>query len=195
MGFYKVTINGSETIKEDYNKIINQLRIDTNNALNQMGKTLIASLQNHINIDFYDKYDPKSYPRRKDFPQYGKSLLSEDYMNIDVTGTMLAMEYLPRGEHSGKMKDTLNWKKKQQGGNAPIKPNPLHGNELIARLQTGKGYDWKLKNGDYPPRPFWNLFIEDVEKNFEGEFIATMQSKGYDFKQDGSLILDGNEKL
>lgn len=198
MGFYNFAISGTETISEDFEKIKSKLNVDINDSLNRMSIYLITQLQNHINIDFYDKYDPTSYPRRKDYPQFGKSLLDKEYMDIETGLNTLTLTYLPQGGHSGKMKDTLNWNKKKGGknGDNPIKPNPVHGNELIQRLQTGQGYDWQKKDGGFPPRPFWNLFIEDVERNFESRFIFELQSKGYDIKRKGKgFILDGTEKL
>ncbi|MBQ0125826.1 MAG: hypothetical protein KBS59_05820, partial [Clostridiales bacterium] len=70
--------------------------------------------------------------------------------------------------------------------------------DLIRRLQTGKGYDWHLKNGkDFPKRPFWNNFVdEQINEKISQNFIRGMESRGYTVKSDGKdVTADGNEKL
>lgn len=178
MGFYNFAISGTETITEDFEKIKSKLNVDINDSLNRMSIYLITQLQNHINTDVYKKYYPHEYKRRSENSLLGRSLLSEEYMDLQVNGTRLSFTYLPSGEHQNS-----KW-------------NLKDGNDLINVLQTAIGYRWESEYDKIPPRPFWNLFIEDVERNFESRFIFELQSKGYDVKQKGKgFILDGTEKL
>ena len=93
------------------------------------------------------------------------------------------------------MKDTLNWDGDSASfsGNEPLKPHPANGDELIAILETGTGYDWKC---DVPSRPFWTNFAEEQKSDqIMLHFIAGMspykvEKTGEDVLFDGSEYVD-----
>lgn len=203
MGFFNVEIEGMETLQADLNKEVGAIYRAVPSALQLVGSEMILDLQKHINEDFYDKYDPVAYPRRRDFPAFGTPIIDASNMDISVNGLSLAFTYSPMGFHSGQLKDTLNWN--ESSGNAamlsgeyPIKPNPVHGDDLIRRLQTGKGYDWHLKKGkDFPARPFWDKFVdEQINERISQNFVRGMNLKGYTvISENEDVIADGNEKV
>lgn len=134
-------------------------------VLEMIGGEMIEDLQKHIQKDVYDAYTPTSYPRRKDHPEFGTSLIDIKNFDTRVNDDTLEFDYHPTGFHSGKMKDVLNYdphyKASRASAENPLKPHPVHGDALIERIETGKGYDWRLKDADFPQRPFWSNFVDE----------------------------------
>ena len=62
--------------------------------------------------------------------------------------------------------------------------NPLDENELIHRIESGSGYEWKTY--DPPQRPFWKPFVESwyqqgaVSNALESALRKLLQGEGYD---------------
>lgn len=163
-----------DTFVRDAYDALNEIGNNVPRVLNVMGSEMIHDLQTHINKDVYAAYKPSSYPRRKDNPQYGTPL--DDLKNFTTrihstdVGIMeyqstLEFDYHPDGTHTGKRKDTLDYDAKLSAnrgmsGDDSLKPNPVHNDVLINRLQTGRGYDWVPKD-KIPPRPFWSNFVDE----------------------------------
>ena len=139
-------------------------------VLNSIGAEMIHDLQRHINTDVYKAYQPRAYLRRKDHPEYGTPLDDNTNFdtNIDVTGdeATLTFSYFPTGYHKAKFKDLPN-DYRDFTNNEPIKPNPVHGDVLINRIQKGEGYDWKVP--DIKPRQFWDNFTRE---EFSGKIVT-----------------------
>lgn len=162
------------------------------NVLQTIGGEMIEDLQKHIQKDVYDAYTPTSYPRRKDNPRFGTALDDIKNFSTHVDDDTLEFDYHPTGFHSGKMKDALNFntRYKEAGATAelPLKPHPVHGDDLIERIESGKGYDWRLKNADFPQRPFWSNFVDEemnggIIRHFNRAVSITNMTDGkYDYK-------------
>jgi hypothetical protein len=174
--FFSVTITGEETLTNDLNDFIKGLRDPIWEGLSAAADGMKNSLQAHIQSDVYDAYEPKSYPRRSKYPNYGLALNDLDNkVVLDVSfpnALSMLFNYTPVGYHSGKMQDTLDafykgshepTTRTNAHWDEPLKPHPVHGDKLIQRIQTGEGYDWKPKKGytDFPRRPFWSNFVEE----------------------------------
>lgn len=149
------------------NTAFENINDNLSDVLDIVGGNLIDDLQKHIQDDVYAKYDPIRYPRRKDHPQFGTALDSIKNFTTKVKGNTLEFDYSPDGAHTGKKKDMLGFQVNPlYDGDRPLKPNPVHGDVLINRIEKGKGYDWK---SDMPARPFWSKF---VEQEFNGELLT-----------------------
>ena len=191
MSFFSFTIQGEETLTEDFKQQTQKISSSVPLALQNVGSEMIVSLKKHITNDFYSAYSPKVYPRRSENPKFGVPLDSEQNMSVNVSGNTLQFGYYPTGYHSGRMSDALNWaswsanmseEEKEKEANRPIKPDPVHGDELIYRLQYAT-YDWKT---DAPPRPFWNLFVsEQLSGGIMNAFIAGFKPLGYTVTAEG----------
>lgn len=194
MSFLNFTVQGTETILEDFTEHSKKISSAIPLVLQNIGSEMIVSLKKHIMTDFYAAYSPKVYPRRSENPQFGIPLNSEQNMSVNVSGNILQFGYYPTGYHSGRMSDALNWAtwsakmsegQKEKEGQKPIKPNPVHGDELIRRLQYAT-YDWKT---DAPPRPFWNMFVsEQLGGGIMNAFIAGFKPFGYIVTEEGQDV-------
>lgn len=176
-----VKIKGlDEEIKDEIAKIEKDIPI----ALEGVGSGMIRDLQEHIQQDWYEPWQPKVYKRRTDNPSLGTPLGSIDNMSVSVKGKVLDFDYTPTGEYSG------------EGF-----VEERNGDELITALQTGKDL-W----GNPKPRPFWNNFVEEqknekIMENFINSFpkeykvIADDNKSDLVFDSGESLLEAGNEQL
>lgn len=169
----RIDWKGDNFVRDAYNAL-DEIGNNVPRVLNVMGSEMIHDLQTHINQDVYAAYEPISYPRRKYNPQFGTPLddiknftthIHKDDVGIMGYQSTLEFEYNPDGTHKGKRKDVLNYDKKLtenrgMSGEDTLKPNPVHGDVLINRLETGRGYDW-VPDETIPPRPFWSKFVDE----------------------------------
>lgn len=136
-----IEVGRIDGLEEEIAKEIMGIERHIPKALNVVGSEMIEALKTHLSFDFYEQYEPVKYVRRREKPQYGRSLYSDKYtnMNVAIAGSSLQFDYTPNGEH------TLNptW-------------HTRDGDKLI---------EWAQKEGDGNPvaRPFWNRFIHDLE--------------------------------
>ena len=204
-----------EDIQYEIRTAVDEIEDNIPLVLQRVGSEMINNLQSHIQKDVYDAYTPTSYPRRKDHPQFGTPL--DDIKNFsthierDYGMTTLYFDYNPDGTHKGKIWDTLDYEFDESNpragttrtpGAQPIKPKPVHGDKLINRIQTAKGYDWG-KEGQFPQRPFWSNFVqEEIEsggvKNRFDDMVENTRMTQYDYsfkKQYGKTDYswDGND--
>lgn len=152
-------------LDEDVNKNISKIEKQIPVALNYVGSEMITSLEEHLQEDWYNEYEPQAYRRRTDNPSLGRGLKSNEYIDVNVTGKNLSFIYTPSGEYNGQ-----------------AFAHERDGDELIESIQIGSEL-W----GNPPPRPFWNNFVEE-QKN---EKIMTSFAKGI---SPYVLILEGGEK-
>ncbi len=178
---FKSEIEGWEEVQKELDNFKTKIDKGIVGGLKVVNNELVVSLQKHIQEDVYDEYAPKAYPRRKNNPKFGRPIISEENMFPKIYKGTLVFSYLPDGSHSGKYKDTLSWETKgkfatpnaDKAAEYPIKPNPVHGDDLIKRIETGKGYDWEYHGG---ARPFWQNFTkEQIEGGaLERSFVKGM---------------------
>ena len=151
-----------------------------------VGNVMKETLEYRIEEDVYKEYTPRVYPRRSEHPGYGVAL-----NNMEKTVTLypksipgkaeVTFMYQPSGEHSGTFGDFYDDKKLlriHKKASDPIKPNPVHGDDLIRRIETGRGYDYRPSSKDkHPftePRPFWANFVAEMLEG--GEFDRAVKS-------------------
>lgn len=131
-------------------------------ALDSVAADTKEALREHIFSDVYAQWStpPQDYVRR----YYAGGLLDPAAMQtIDLTaqtrGTLLrglmTIVYAPDGNHQFE--------------------NPASGDDLIGRIESGKGYEWRRHPG---PRPFWEKFVNEIiDGNRMGKtFDAAMYS-------------------
>ena len=184
---------------EDLGKILsaNVMQGVSNRIVGEMNE----ALEYHIEEDVYKKYEPKVYPRRSENPGFGISL-NDIERNVILTvkaaegGTQITFNYRPSGSHSGTFGDiTADERVLTKWGvtaDAPIKPKPVHGDDLVRRIETGKGYDWKPpKRGKTftQPRPFWANFVEEMIDGggFAGAAKRAFKAEGITLEGDVSV--------
>lgn len=197
--FFKVTIQGEETLTNDLNDYVFSLRDPIWEGFSAVADEMTNSLQAHIQKDVYDAYEPKSYPRRSNSGgiRFGIPLNDARQMVVEhPTALSLSFTYEPSGYHSGRMQDALDAynarnepkARTESRWNQPLKPHPVHGDALIRRIQTGRGYDWIPPKGmnRFPARPFWDNFVEEQKNGALIDAFAYGISRGVsDFRLEG----------
>jgi hypothetical protein len=164
-----VEVSGVDEMYKDLNDKAATAELYISEALNYVGSELTESLKRFIQTQVYDVYQPLVYPRRADNPQFGDGLASDSYISYNKSkkGMNLTFVYEPKGYHKGKVKDIdpTHAFSDIKNEDKPIKPNPVHGDALINRIQTGNGYDWNLENSPQVTngRPFWNMFVANAK--------------------------------
>lgn len=193
----QVTVSGFESVYDDLSDIMRELNNQIDVALIMVGSEMIHNLQEHIQEDVYEAYSPKRYPRRSENPRFGRSLIDDSLENMraNVKNSRLDFYYTPTGAHSGTMGDVLNasdFDFTPNGAAKPLKPHPVHGNDLIKLIQSGEGYDWDVKVG---ARPFWDRFVdEQLNDKILNTFIANMKPNFTVEMTAEDIIADGTEK-
>ena len=187
-------------IEDEFNQLIREIGKKTQSALRHVALEMREDLKRHIDEEVYEKYTPKVYPRRKDNPGFGIPLNDMEHNAsgyahfTDGLDNGISFLYQPDGSHSGTTADLKPNSKYYNADNPrPIKPNPVHGDDLIQRIETGKGYDWDVHVGR---RPFWTHFKqEQLNSKMEENFIAGMREAGeMDIVADGGVQEeDGDE--
>lgn len=154
---------GLESIDKDFAAFKTDLNAKLNAAIRNMEAPLKDNLYKHIEKDVYAAYQPKEYPRRRDNNEFGTPLNDVDAnASLVLIPKGFAFIYLPDGSHSGTTAD-LSPKSENYDADRPlpIKPNPVHGDDLIRRIETGKGYDWNMGNHHPGKREFWQKFVDE----------------------------------
>ena len=163
------------SLEGDLEKEVINIKKRIPTALQRVGADMIYSLERHINDDVYNAYTPygdNPYVRRldNDFPN---SLLGQAVDLVPaVKGTTLTLTYNPNGDQFQTER-------------------PVHGDDLIRRIETGVGYMWAHKP---PARPFWRKFVdEQIQSGIVLSFIAGM-SPEYTVTEDADgVTADGSE--
>lgn len=177
-----MTIEGLGSIDRDFEEFRKTLNAQLNAAVESLEAPLKDDLKHHVETDVYQAYpNPKEYPRRRDNPEFGTPLI--DMGDINTYFGKLGREpgiifrYTPTGSHSGTTKDLDPYSKYYNADNPrPLKPEPVHGDDLIRRIETGRGYDWDVYPGK---RPFWTNFVdEELEGLLAQHFETGMRIAG-----------------
>lgn len=165
---FKVT--GLNTITKDMTEINKRINTAAFQALPSVYNTLEKRLHMNVMVDVYEAVDePKIYQRRKDHPEFGTPLsdVRAAIKNIEFYKTVptLKFDYLPSGQHSGKL-----------ANGEPMWQNPLDGDALIERIESGNGYEWPKRQ--MPPREYFTNFKNDI---IEGGVAESALVKGMNF--------------
>lgn len=171
--FFNVTIRGEETLTNELNDLVGDIKNVCGYGLQFASSEMISSLQEHIQRDWYDPWGPpKDYERRTDHPGDGTPLGDERNMNVRVSDLSLSFIYAPTGKHTVRA-----WSKRS-------------GDALINTIQTGSGWSWKptkdRKKREIMPRPFWNNFVEEQRNGalFDA-FEYGFSGRGFDLIREG----------
>ena len=184
-----VSVDGLDTIDQDFSRIQQELAAAVQASMASVGAFMKDALQRHIETDVYNAYTPKVYPRRSETPAFGAPLSDmEANTAVNNRGAGVTLTYLPSGTHSGTTADLPQSSSYYNPDNPrPIKPNPVHGDNLIRRIETGQGYDWDT---DVPARPFWQNFVNEMEGvgGLFDAFAAAMAAQGFIVTADGGMV-------
>ena len=189
----RFVVSGVESIDQDFKKVQAEIKTSIAKAMPQLADAMKQSLKEHIDQDVYAAYTPQAYPRRSENPGFGVPLNDIDSNTfVDTWPDGVRLDYKPDGSHSGTKRDL-------KGGFAqdsirPIKPNPVHGDDLVRRIETGQGYDWDFSMA----RPFFQNFVwEMVEGGGAAAELITalnMVDPTLEATEDGTgAVRDGNE--
>lgn len=139
----KVTVSGVEGLQQELDTEEKAIRTALPSALYQVGGEMVGRLQTFLRDVWYKGYTPKQYERRTDDPSLGISIMDITNILYSANSNSLAFEYIPGGTHAIDYGLPLNT-----------------GDELIEAIQTGNLV------GNPPKRPFWNMFVEDMQSGF-----------------------------
>lgn len=113
-------------------------------------------LKQHVKKDVYDRWKPTEYIRRDKnggiIDIDGSSGVNGPFPQTQGKNIAAGFElrYRPSGE-------SAQWK------------YPANNNELIGRIESGTGYEWREHPG---PRPFWTNFVNEmIEQNEFGDAV------------------------
>lgn len=133
-------------ITQELEQAIADLAPIVQSALEDVGNDAKYLLEEHIQADVYDKFEPREYIRR-----YGGGGLIDTESNTRIPYAiaqtrgawlkgLMTLRYTPDGSSS-------QWE------------HPANGDELIGRIESGSGYEWSRRPG---PRPFWQNFVNEL---------------------------------
>ena len=188
---FDIDVSGEGTIDDDVKAALAEINTAIKQSMGDIGGVMMDGLKKHINEDVYGKFTPKDYPRRSDNPKFGpplndvagQSLAIFDETSPTGIGARVGIDYKPSGEHSGTTADLDPASDYYNPDNPrPIKAYPPRGDrvdadDLIRRIETGKGYTWRRRPG---PRPFWTNFVNEMieGRELERTFQWAMMSRG-----------------
>lgn len=186
----KVSVVGENTISQDYEKAVGEIRSHFPKALRNVASEMTENLQKHIEQDWYLPWgEPKSYKRRttarNEDKDYGTPLGDKSNIHYPDPTDCLDFTYTPTGKHK-----VQKWSSEKDG------------DEIIRIIQMNSGWDYppdEDENGrTIMPRPFWDNFVdEQAQHGIIDAFIAGM-GKRYPVIPEGAgndVVLDGDEKL
>lgn len=154
-----ITEQWNGTLEADLNKELETLGRGFASALVYAAPEVKELLQKHIQRDVYDKWNPTEYQRRGfdggiiDFEHNGSIKPSESSISGNQIDVAMKLRYKPDGVQE-------QWEV------------PANGDELIGRIESGTGYEWKKHPG---PRPFWTNFTNEL---IEGGYLASYVFSG-----------------
>lgn len=165
-----------------------------------IGNVMKETLEHRIEEDVYEEYTPRVYPRRSGRGQGYGVALNNMKKTVDIYPkpaeqiagkVVVTFSYKPSGEHSGTFGDFFNEEellRLHKKASDPIKPNPVNGDDLIRRIETGRGYDYhpssKTKHPFTEPRPFWWNFVSEMLEGggFDSAVKSAFAAEGIDIE-------------
>lgn len=177
-------LQGAESIQRDYDGFNRKVSRATEYGLKALASELAPALQRHIQKDIYEAYVPEQYERRRDHPQYGRSIFSEKNMRwnlVNRSGGQRSVEftYEPNGRNT----------------HYPTSDYYADGDSLITVLQEDRGYLW-LKSGSIgTERPFWNRFVDEVAQRGDQWFVGGFNQfePSIQAKSDGEIVREASD--
>lgn len=136
-----------EELRQEFVAELRNTEPQITSAMESVAAVAKSALQSHIQSDVYDKWNPTTYVRTGAIINMGESVRET------VSSSEMTLRYLPDGSSD-------QWQ------------NPVGGDALVARIESGSGYEWRRHPG---PRPFWKSFVNEMVNGvFASEFDAAM---------------------
>lgn len=159
-----VRVEGTETLKKDLLAAMKEIgRACAGSLVNFAAPDMKDLLRQHIQKDVYDQWEPTEYIRRKeaggiiDIEHSGSVHPSEGSVSEEAIVVAMKLRYKPDGSSE-------QWN------------HPAYGDDLIRRIETGQGYEWRKHPG---PRPFWTNFLNEA---IEGNAFADSVLRGLEIQ-------------
>lgn len=173
-------LTGADGISKEYKAFNTKVNTATQAGLMAVGSELTKQLQQHIQQDVYNAYEPTSYRRRVDYGG-GIPIISAENMDLKLSPLSLTFTYEPSGRNT----------------NYPT-TKYVDGDKLINAIENSD-YTWDGTD-DIPKRPFWNAFVDEmVGANGQAEtiLVRAMNQAQPDLKvkADGKIQQDGNDTV
>lgn len=153
------------TLDEDIDLILRQITAGINGAMPAVAEDIKACIKEHIEVEVYS-YESEVYPRS------GTLVAGVDNADVSIGGGHVIVNYEPDGTRRGTFSELSESVRKKYGKDPddPLKPNPVKGDDFIARIEIGKSaskngnggfgsYDYVTQVG---PRPFLTHAVEEL---------------------------------
>lgn len=156
----KVDFPESE-LKQELVSELKKIEPGIKNAMEYVASVAKTALQYHVQADVYDKFEPKEYIRTGAIIDMNRST------RTSVSSSEMTLRYLPDGSSD-------QWQ------------NPVSGDALIERIESGQGYEWRRKPG---PRPFWGAFVDEmIDSEFARAFDSAMAEQLGSIYEGGTTV-------
>ena len=159
-----VQVEGTETLKEDLLTAMREIgRACAGSLVNFAAPDIKELYKRHVQTDIYDQWEPTEYIRRGasggliDFDHNGSIYPTEGSVSEDTFTVAMKFSYRPDGSSE-------QWE------------HPLGTDDLIRRIETGEGYEWRKHPG---ARPFWTNFLNEA---IEGNAFADSVLRGLEIQ-------------
>ena len=133
--------------------------LEMNPALETANNAVAAAakdaLRKHIQTDVYNAWTPKEYIRTG-------GIIEGSAIESTAGPALMILEHFPSGASD-------QWE------------SPASGDAMIARVESGGGYEWRRHPG---PRPYWTNFVDEmINQVFASQFDAVMAAQlGADYE-------------
>ena len=137
---------------------MNPALADANSAVAANAKEALRGI---IESEVYAKWTPKTYKRTG-------GLVDGDAIKATPGPELMTIEHFPSGESE-------QWNR------------PVSDDALIARIESGSGYEWRRHPG---PRTYWKKFVDEmINGAFASTFDAEMAAH-FGFDYEGGTIVE-----
>lgn len=177
-------LQGVKSIQSEFNEFNRKVSRATDYGLKTLVSELTPTLQRHIQSDVYAAYTPEQYQRRYDYPQYGRSIYSEENISLDIVN-----------RSGGQRRVEFTYEPNGRNTHYPTSNYYLDGDTLITVLQEDKGYLWLNSGSVGKERPFWSNFVDEVFQRGDQWFVQgfNQSDPSLQAKSDGELIREASD--
>lgn len=150
----------ADELNDEFRTELQKIEPRIENGMAAVASAARSSLKSHIQSDVYDKWNPSTYLRTG-------AIISDGAMETSVSSYRMSLEYTPDGSSE-------QWE------------HPVSDNALVARIESGSGYEWRKHPG---PRPFWQKFVDEMINGGMAEaFDSAMYAELGDIYEGGTVV-------